>query len=62
MNQYIFCSRKTNKPRINIRVCLDRCSDKDKCPELEAHRSNLKDFQPTSASRESSVTVNTANV
>jgi len=40
--EYILCQRKRNLPRIDVRICEARCSDRDIC----------KDFQKFQGSRE----------
>jgi hypothetical protein len=39
MADYIVCQKKRNSPRLSIRICLEKCPDKDKCTEYQA---NLK--------------------
>ena len=34
MNRYVFCNKKSSKPRMNVRVCQAKCPDKEDCPDL----------------------------
>ena len=34
MADYVFCTRKSNKPRMNVKVCLARCSEREECREI----------------------------
>jgi len=42
MADYIYCTKKSNKPRIDVRVCQTRCPDREFCRDLadylKAHR------------------------
>jgi len=41
MADYIFCLRKKNNPRIDVRICQKKCLFKDECPEfLDYQRSS----------------------
>lgn len=34
MADYIFCLKKKNNPRIDVRICQKKCPYKDHCPEF----------------------------
>jgi len=36
MTDYIVCHKKRNTPRINIRICRERCPSKMKCKDFLA--------------------------
>ena len=38
MADYLFCTRKKNNPRINVRICKEKCPLKDRCPEFLAYQ------------------------
>ena len=48
MSDYIFCSRKRNAPRMNVRVCQKKCIFKDDCREFLTYQQEqiLKDQSP----------------
>jgi hypothetical protein len=43
MSDYIFCTRKKNNPRINVRVCQKKCIFRDDCKEFLAHKATVED-------------------
>ncbi len=38
MADYIFCMRKKSNPRIDVRICQEKCPFKDNCPEYLAYK------------------------
>lgn len=34
MADYIYCTKKPNKPRIDVRVCRAKCPDREFCRDL----------------------------
>ncbi len=38
MGDYVFCTRKKNNPRIDVRICQAKCPLKDECPEFLAYQ------------------------
>ena len=38
MADYLFCTRKKNTPRIDVRICQNRCTYKEECREYLAYR------------------------
>lgn len=43
MADYIFCMRKKNNPRIDVRICQKKCPFKDECPEFLDYQRNSTD-------------------
>jgi len=41
MSDYIYCTRKKNNPRINVRVCQKKCIFRDDCKEYLAHKATV---------------------
>ncbi len=37
MADYLFCLRKKNNPRIDVRICQEKCPYKNACPEFLAY-------------------------
>ena len=37
MSDYIVCHRKRNSPRLNVRICQERCAYKSDCKEYLAY-------------------------
>lgn len=37
MTDYIVCHNKRNSPRMNVRVCIEKCPLKDECKEYRNH-------------------------
>jgi len=37
MADYIVCHSKRNSPRLNVRICQEKCLLKDKCKEYMAY-------------------------
>jgi hypothetical protein len=37
MPDYIVCQKKRNNPRMDVRICEHRCSEKGECKEYLAH-------------------------
>ena len=46
MSDYIFCARKKNNPRINVRVCQTKCIFRDSCKEFLAYKEKVGDKAP----------------
>jgi hypothetical protein len=38
MADYIYCLKKKNNPRIDVRICEAKCSFKEECPEFIAYQ------------------------
>jgi len=51
MSQYIVCYRKRNNPRMDIRVCEQKCPVKDDCKDFLAHNAQQPET-PTHAQPE----------
>lgn len=43
MTQYIVCYKKRNNPRMDIRVCEQKCPLKEECKEFQAYRNQQAD-------------------
>jgi hypothetical protein len=43
MADYIFCLRKKNNPRMDVRICQKKCEFKEGCPEFIAYQGKTKD-------------------
>jgi hypothetical protein len=43
MADYIFCLRKKSNPRIDIRICQERCRFKDRCAEFLDYQKRSSD-------------------
>lgn len=37
MSDYIVCQKKRNNPRMNVRICQKKCTEKNNCKEYIAH-------------------------
>jgi len=37
MSDYIVCRKKRNNPRMNVRICQKKCTEKNDCKEYIAH-------------------------
>ena len=37
MNNYVVCQKKRNSPRLNVRICQEKCPLKDECKEYMAY-------------------------
>jgi hypothetical protein len=46
MGHYIVCHKKRNNPRMDIRICEQKCPSKEDCKEFISHRDSS---QPTSS-------------
>lgn len=46
MSDYIYCSRKKNNPRINVKVCETKCIYRNNCKEFLAYKSKVDDKAP----------------
>ena len=47
MPDYIVCQKKRNNPRMDVRICERRCSQKEECKEyLAYHRVTPEAAQP----------------
>lgn len=38
MADYIVCRKKRNSPRLNVRICQEKCPHKNECKEYQAYR------------------------
>ena len=38
MTEYIVCNRKRNSPRLNVRICKEKCPFRDDCKEYLAYQ------------------------
>ena len=38
MADYIYCLKKKNNPRIDVRICEAKCHFKEECPEFTAYQ------------------------
>lgn len=38
MADYIYCLRKKNNPRIDVRICEAKCPFREECPEFIAYQ------------------------
>jgi hypothetical protein len=47
MSHYIVCYRKRNNPRMDIRVCEQKCPVREDCKEFTAHRDQQPDASPS---------------
>jgi len=47
MSQYIVCYKKRNNPRMDIRVCEQKCPLKEDCKEFAASRDQKLDSLPS---------------
>ena len=52
MPQYIVCYKKRNNPRMDIRVCEQKCPVKEECKEFTASREQQPFDPPPSAESE----------
>jgi len=43
MADYIFCTRKKNNPRIDVRICEKKCPYKNECQEYSAYKQRKDD-------------------
>ena len=43
MADYIFCLKKKNNPRIDVRICEKKCELKESCPEFIAYQRKIDD-------------------
>ena len=50
MSQYIVCYKKRNNPRMDIRVCEQKCPMKEECKEFMASRDQQFDPLPSTPS------------
>jgi hypothetical protein len=41
MVDYIVCHKKRNSPRLNVRICEEKCPHKNECKEYLAHLNML---------------------
>ena len=37
MSDYIVCQKKRNNPRMNVRICQHKCTEKEDCQEYISH-------------------------
>jgi hypothetical protein len=42
MADYLFCTRKKNTPRIDVRICEKKCPYKEECKEYLAYRHRIE--------------------
>lgn len=52
MSSYILCHRKRNLPRVDVRVCEQRCQDREVCKEFRAYQSSREPQAQGSAAQE----------
>jgi hypothetical protein len=38
MPEYIVCHKKRNSPRLNVRICQEKCPSRDDCKEYLAYQ------------------------
>jgi hypothetical protein len=43
MPDYIVCRKKRNNPRMDVRICEMKCSEKEACPEFKGHHKSTSD-------------------
>jgi hypothetical protein len=43
MADYVFCPKKKNTPRIDVRICQNRCPYKEECKEYLAYQLRSED-------------------
>jgi hypothetical protein len=43
MADYIFCTKKKNTPRIDVRICQRKCPYREKCQEYLAYQESTED-------------------
>ena len=43
MATYIFCTKKKNTPRIDVRICEKKCPFKEECQEYLEYQHNIDD-------------------
>ena len=55
MSLYIVCQKKRNNPRMNIRICQNKCSLKDDCQEYLASKNGLSKTEDVAVYPESRV-------
>lgn len=41
MAHYIVCHKKRNNPRMDVRICEKKCTEKDECREFLACRKDM---------------------
>ena len=47
MAHYIVCHRKRNNPRMDVRICENKCPEKDTCEEFQAyHKTMMQEEAP----------------
>jgi hypothetical protein len=50
---YILCQRKRNLPRIDVRICEQRCPEREVCKEFRAYQTSREPApQPQAAAAE----------
>jgi hypothetical protein len=49
MSHYIVCQKKRNNPRMDIRICQEKCDLKEECPEYIAYTKALAQSQKVSS-------------
>ena len=42
MVDYIVCQKKRNSPRLSIRICIEKCPEKDDCAQFKAIYKNYR--------------------
>ena len=57
MTEYLVCTRKRNAPRLDIRVCRERCTFKNQCPEYTNRLKKPTKDLPTPLSQETPASV-----
>jgi hypothetical protein len=51
MADYIFCTKKKNAPRIDVRICEKKCPYKEECQEYLAYQHSSDNQSPILNSR-----------
>lgn len=52
MTDYIVCHKKRNAPRINVRICQEKCPLKNECPEYSSYLKMSASQKPIPVSAE----------
>ena len=53
MADYIVCHKKRNSPRLNVRICQEKCLLKNECKEYAAYLSLAVNHKPSPIAAES---------
>lgn len=52
MAEYIVCTRKRNSPRLNVRICKEKCPYKDDCKEYLSYQKVSSEPPPVHGAHE----------